>query len=350
MITAIIPSYNHAHLLPIMLASIINQGPSISRIIVVNDGSTDNTAAVLARIQINEPRLMVKNLTDNVGWMRAQHIGLSYVETDFFSFHAADDFLMPGWAEKSLDALRSAPNIGMCLSRNFVIVESTKLVIKTAIPKKLRGAVLSPINFHRSVMQYGSFMESNGMLIRRSTYDERLVEFSNAGLFADGLTMYMLGLKSGVVLLDEPLSVFFERVESVSGAIIAPRVGVESLKKLSQLLKITPCVEIIDRRLAYRILRRNTYTYLIGSTHHLTSEFLQLTEKTLPPIASRGLQLSLLLLFNLYRLTAFACLRPFDFMIFRESASLEATSDETHAIDEYRKELNYILSSIGLDI
>ena len=50
----------------------------VSRIITVNDGSTDDTADVLAKIQINEPRLMAKNLTDNVGFLQAAHIGLSY--------------------------------------------------------------------------------------------------------------------------------------------------------------------------------------------------------------------------------------------------------------------------------
>ena len=52
MITIVIASYNHAHYLPIMLASIIRQGPVVSRIVVVNDGSTDNTADVLAKLKL----------------------------------------------------------------------------------------------------------------------------------------------------------------------------------------------------------------------------------------------------------------------------------------------------------
>jgi len=349
MITIVIASYNHAHYLPIMLASIIRQGPIVSRIIVVNDGSTDDTADVLAKIQINEPRLLVKNLTNNVGWLQAQHIGLNYVKTDFFSFNAADDFIMPGWAEQSLNALRSAPDIGMCVSPTFVINEKSKVIIKALFPKKLRGAVLSPMEFYRSVMRYGTWMESNGMLIRRSSYDERSVDFSPAGAFADGLTMYVLGLKVGVVLLDEPLTVFFARETSVSGVIVSPYVSATHLQELSNLLKIAPCVELIDRRLAFRIIRRNTYMYLMGSLHHLTSEFSQIAERTLPPIVSRALLLSLLLLFNFFRLLAFTCLRPFDFMMSRESTSYEVTLDETHAIGEYRKVLNDTLPSIGLD-
>lgn len=350
MITIVIASYNHAHYIPIMLASIIRQGPIVSSIIVVNDGSTDDTAEVLAKIQINEPRLMVKNLINNVGWLKAHHIGLSYVETDFFSFCAADDFIMPGWAEQSLNALRSAPDIGMCLSPTFVINEKSKAVTKALFPKKLRGAILPPADFHRSVIRYGSWMDSNGMLIRRSAYDERSVGFSPAGAFADGVIMYVLGLNAGAILLDDPLTVFFERETSVSGVTVAPSVGTTLLQGLSNLLKTAPCVELIDRRLAYRILRRNTYMYLVSSVHHLTSEFLQLAEKVLPPFASRSLELSLLLLLNFYRLTAFACLRPFDFILSREILNHDVTLDEKNAISEYRKLLHDTLPSIGLDI
>ena len=351
MITIVIASYNHAHYLPIMLASIIRQGSSISRIIVVNDGSTDDTADVLAKIQINEPRLMVKNLTDNVGWLRAQHIGLSYVDTEFFSFAAADDFRMPGWAEKSLNALQSAPDIGLCICGKFTASETSAALYKTVFPKSLRGAVLTPIDFHRSVMRYGTWMESNTILIRRSAYDEKFVEFASAGAFADGLINYTLGLKAGAVLVDEPLGVFFEREASVSGVSVAPSIGVTLLQELSKLLKRTPCVELIDRRLASRIIRRNTYMYLMGSAHDLTSKFSKLAEGILPPAASRALRISLWFLFILLRLMAFACLRPFDFMMeTKKFYNRAATLDETRAISKYRKLLNDSLPSIGLDI
>ena len=350
MITMVIFTYNHAHYLPTQIAAIIRQGPIVSRIIVVNDGSTDNTADVLAKIQINEPRLMVKNLTDNVGWMQAAHIGVSYVDTDFFAFAAADDFLMPDWAEKSLSAIQSAPDIGICLSRTFTANETSNTLTKTILPKRLRGAVLSPKDFHRSLMQYGFWADSNTVLMRRSAYDEKFVEFESAGAFADGLTMCVLGLKAGAVVVDEPLGVFFIREESVSGATVAPRVGVTNLQELEKLLTTTPCVELINRRLASRIVRRNTYIYLIEAVHELTSKFSQISEKILSPIASRALQVELWLLFILFRLTMFACLRPFDFMLAGKTRSQTATLDEKHAVYEYQKALNESLPSIGLDI
>ena len=349
MITVVIATYNHAHYLPIQLTSIIRQGASVSRIIVVNDASTDDTADVLEKMQMNEPRLTHINLSDNVGCINAQHIGLRHVDTDFFAFVAADDFMMPDWAEKSLNALRSAPDIGMCLSRAFVASETSAAVTKTVLPKRLRGAVLSPMDFHHSVMQYGTWMESNNMLIRTSAYEEKFVKFASAGAFADGIMMYVLGLKAGAVILDEPFSVFFEREGSLSGSTGTPRVGVTLVQELSNVLRTTPCVELIDRQLAVRILQRNTYTYLMQAAHELTSKYSQLAKRILPPTASRALRMSLRLLFILYRLTMFACLRPFDLLVAGRMHSQAATLDETRAFYEYQKALNDSLPSIGVD-
>ena len=237
----------------------------------------------------------------------------------------------------------------MCLSRAFVASETCAAVTKTVLPKRLRGAVLSPMDFHHSVMQYGTWMESNNMLIRRSAYDEQFVKFASAGAFADGIIMYVLGLKAGAVILDEPFSVFFEREASLSGATGTPRVGVTLVQELSNVLRTTPCVELIDRQLAVRILRRNTYTYLMQAAHELTSKYSQLAKRTLPPTASRALRMSLRLLFILYRLTMFACLRPFDLLVAGRMHSQAATLDETRAFYEYQKALNDSLPSIGVD-
>ena len=238
----------------------------------------------------------------------------------------------------------------MCFSPTFVINEKSEVITKSVFPKKIRGTVLAPKDFYRSVMRYGTWMESNGMLIRRSAYDEHYVNFSPAGAFADGITMYILGLKAGVILLDNPLTVFFERDTSLSGATISPSVGKTHLLELSSILETTPCVELIDRQLAFRILRRNTYSYIIGSMHHLTTEFFQSSEKILPSFASRVFKILLMLLFNIYRLAAFTFLRPFDFILFRQRLICEVTINEKNAISEYRKKLNDTLPSIGLDI
>ena len=349
MITMVIATYNHAHYLQIQLASIIRQGANISRIIVVNDASTDDTADVLEKMQMIEHRLMHINLPNNVGCLNAQHIGLQHVDTDFFAFAAADDFLMPDWAEKSLNALMSSSDVGLCFSNTYIARETSAALSKTIYPKRLRGAVLSPSEFHRSVMRYGTWMSSNTVLYRKCVYDEKFVKLASAGAFVDGLILYMLGLKYGAVVVDEPLGVFFVRETSMSGATVMPRVGIKLVQELSNVLKTSLCVKIIDRRLAFRMLRRNTYVYLMGSIHHLTSEFSQITEKTLPLITSKSLRILLCLSFNLCRFMAFVCLRPFDLMKVPRMHSKAATLDEKHALVEYQKALNDSLQSMGVD-
>jgi glycosyltransferase involved in cell wall biosynthesis len=349
MITVVIASYNHAQYLPLQLASIIRQGPSVSRIVVVNDASTDNTKDVLEKIQLNEPRLIVKNLSENVGCWQAFHTGLNFVDTDFFAFVAADDLLMPDWAEKSLNALQSAPDIGMCFSCTFVANDKSATLTKTVIPMGSSGVILPPADFHRSLMKYGSYVNSSTLLMRRSAYDENFVKFAPTGALADAMLINIIGLKAGAVFVDEVLGVFFERDTSISGSMAVPHASVKILQELSNTLGSTLCVEVIDQRLAVRLLRRTFYTYLMGSTNQLASEYSQIAERVLPSIISRVLRILLWLLLNFQRLLAFACLRPFDLTVASKCASRKATLDETRAIVEYRKVLNDTLPLIGLE-
>ncbi len=57
LISVIIPTYNYAHLLPRALASVLSQMAADVELIVVDDGSTDATAEVLAAYAARHPQL-----------------------------------------------------------------------------------------------------------------------------------------------------------------------------------------------------------------------------------------------------------------------------------------------------
>lgn len=59
LISVVIPAYNYAHLLPRALDSVLGQLSDDVELIVVDDGSTDNTAAVLADYQARHAALQV---------------------------------------------------------------------------------------------------------------------------------------------------------------------------------------------------------------------------------------------------------------------------------------------------
>lgn len=91
----IIPTYNAAGLVGEAVASVLAQDPPADQLVVVDDGSTDETASVLQRYAgrleyVRQP---------NRGPAAARNTGLTRLETDTVVFLDADDLLLPGALE-----------------------------------------------------------------------------------------------------------------------------------------------------------------------------------------------------------------------------------------------------------
>lgn len=101
-VSVIIPCYNHAHFLGEAIASVINQTYPHIEVIVVDDGSTDNTAQV-AKADPNI-RYMRQN---NCGLSRSRNVGLSHSKGTYIVFLDADDSLFPDAIDIGLRVLAS---------------------------------------------------------------------------------------------------------------------------------------------------------------------------------------------------------------------------------------------------
>jgi SAM-dependent methyltransferase len=104
-VAVVITTYNHAHYLPDSIGSVLAQTVPASEIIVVDDGSKDNAAAVTAQYKgvsyIHQ---------DNQGLSGARNTGLHAARAKFILFLDADDKLLPTAIETGLACFVGAPN------------------------------------------------------------------------------------------------------------------------------------------------------------------------------------------------------------------------------------------------
>lgn len=127
-ISVIIPAYNAERTIITTIESVLSQTYSDFELIVINDGSTDNTLNLIN--EIKDRRLKVHSF-QNAGLPTARNRGIKLATGGFISFIDADDLWTPDKLEKQLEALQSRPDAGVAYSWTVLIDESGKFLSAT---------------------------------------------------------------------------------------------------------------------------------------------------------------------------------------------------------------------------
>ncbi len=108
-VSIIVPTYNRAQLLPRAIRSVLRQTYANFELLIVDDGSTDETAAVVARA-FSDPRITYWRLPNNSGVGAARNHGLEQARGRFIALLDSDDEWHPEKLELQVQALESAPD------------------------------------------------------------------------------------------------------------------------------------------------------------------------------------------------------------------------------------------------
>ena len=106
MISIIVPVYNAEKYLNRCISSLLNQTYYNLEIILVNDGSTDNSKKICENAAKNDSRIKLINSV-NEGVSLARNKGLKEANGDYISFVDSDDYVEPDYVEKMLLTLKS---------------------------------------------------------------------------------------------------------------------------------------------------------------------------------------------------------------------------------------------------
>ena len=117
MISIIVPIYNAEKYLHACLDSLLCQTVQDLQIILVNDGSTDNSAAIEKEYAAKDCRIEVYQQT-HAGQSAARNNGLKHAKGEFIAFVDADDTIAPDWCEQHLSAIESAAYVQSGYQRN----------------------------------------------------------------------------------------------------------------------------------------------------------------------------------------------------------------------------------------
>ncbi len=121
LVSVIIPVYNVKETLREALTSVLTQTYASLEIIIVDDGSTDNSLAVIENI--DDPRIQIHH-QENRGLAAARNAGIHQAQGEFIAFLDSDDLWQPEKIEKQVTQLLSHPEVGVSFTRSeFITAE-----------------------------------------------------------------------------------------------------------------------------------------------------------------------------------------------------------------------------------
>lgn len=120
-VSVIIPAFNHARFLGEAIESVLNQTLHDFEIVVVDDGSTDNTSEIVA--SVSDPRVRYIYQT-NKGLSAARNAGILNSGGPLLTFLDSDDRFLPQKLEVLTSVVDSNPHLGLVAGQALLIDES----------------------------------------------------------------------------------------------------------------------------------------------------------------------------------------------------------------------------------
>ena len=210
LVSIIIPAFNRAKEIVSTLDTIVAQTYIHCEIIVVDDGSSDDTSKVVSEYISNYKGSFELKLfrEENKGLAAARNFGFSFSKGKYILFFDSDDFMLPERVEKQVKCIleqnADCSAAAFYRQRNGEIIKTEELHIEENV-----SMINQILNFYK----YGKglrpssqcWMFTRDMFIEIGGYDERLRSNQDIDF---GFRIALSGKK--IAVLNEPLSIFVD--------------------------------------------------------------------------------------------------------------------------------------------
>ena len=173
MISVVIPTYNRAHMVGRSIRSVLEQTFQDFELIIVDDGSTDNTEEVVR--SFGDGRIRYVRHEQNKGEAAARNTGVKLAEGKYVASQDSDDEWLPEKLARQVEILdNSPPEVGVVYTGFWKTQNGRKTYIPFSWVKQPNG------NLHKQLLR-GNFIGSPVTLIRKECFEK-------AGMFDERLT------------------------------------------------------------------------------------------------------------------------------------------------------------------
>lgn len=226
----IIPTHNAEKYIEKCISSLLSQTYQNIEIIIINDGSTDDSEKIITDLQKRDSRIIVRNI-QNGGVSNARNVGFGISSGDYISFIDADDYVSEDYAEYMLSLAESGSDF--CLSKKCFTSYKDK---QTDIPK---NEIISPQEATALLLSPEVIVGCWNKIFKSSFLKENNLTFSTELFYGEGLTYIVSAAqKSNFVAVGNRRVYYYRRNNDVSATtkfnIEKFRNGEKALQKIKE--------------------------------------------------------------------------------------------------------------------
>ncbi len=249
LVSVIIPTYNRAWIVKEAIESVLSQTFKDYELIVIDDGSTDNTMDILAPLK----RDIILVQQENQGVSAARNRGLAEAGGEFIAFLDSDDLWLPEKLAVQVAFFTSHPDAMICQTEEVWIRKGVRVNPKKR-HKKPSGMIFIP-SLSLCLVSPSAVMIKKTLFDKVGEFDETLPACEDYDLWL------RISLKYPVHLIDNPL--IYKRgghPDQLSGAPGLDRFRIRSLKKILETCQLTQA----QYKAAADMLRKKCHVYAGG--------------------------------------------------------------------------------------
>jgi glycosyltransferase involved in cell wall biosynthesis len=216
-LSVILPNFNHARWLPRALSALVQQSCQPDQIIVVDDGSTDDSVEIIQKFKKQYAFIELDQHATNQGAEAAVKTALEHATGDLLLFAAADDFVLPGLLAQGASALRDNPEAAFFCSEVALVDSHDKIIGFRPIitPRKTPGYV-SPNEVRRAIRRSDGWFIGTSVIYRHGRLAEIGYFDSSLGTLQDAMATRLLAFRHGFYFSPEVLATWRVIPDSLS--------------------------------------------------------------------------------------------------------------------------------------
>lgn len=203
-LSVIMPNYNHAQYLSRALDAILRQSVLPKEVIVVDDASTDDSVSVVERIARRHPLVRLVRNDRNRGVSETTNRGVGLSAARYFLSTAADDLILPGFIQKSMDLLTRHPEAGLSCAYCSTVDGATGTICANPSGWCERPAYLSPQKFADRI-GFGC-IPGHATIYKRSAFERAGGFLPDLRWHSDWFTNFVIAFRDGICHVPETLA------------------------------------------------------------------------------------------------------------------------------------------------